>query len=326
MGHRSKTSADTSAELRTQLKAAMGRPNIIFGYGSYSPRWPNLNKLTGGLQELNLSVIASRPKVGKSMFASDLIPDIAEQAMAAGEVVRVISLEMRRVAYQRRMAAIMAKIADPKRIRQGFLDSDEVRRYNDALDTLEYLPIEYLSNETDLTDAQAMVPGNSTVTIDEVIQFVKAPGRDTTYYWFLDHIGLLADLSQYGDVTTNIFALANKLMLLAHTTASGMVITHLKRGTGRRPTIDSIAASDQVGRNADQIFLLSRPFFEAEELSEADVEATRDGEPSYLEFYSRDEGSGTDVLWWSKQYASFSELDVSGGVVVSVPTGAQRHR
>lgn len=314
-GRRVRTAAETSEELREELRDALEHPREIFGYGRYGDgvRWRQLDRLTGGLQEKNLGVLVARPKVGKSMLAAAWVPYIAEQALAEDKVVRVVTLEMRRKAYQRRMAAIMAGIKDPKNIRRGTLDTFEQRRYYRALDHLEAMPIEYLSNEADLTEAEALVPGNSSITLDEVSRFIRAKDADPTFWWVLDHIGLLSDLRQYGDVTASIYGLANSLANLAHTTATGLVIGHLNRAAvGQRVGIESIAGSDQLGKNADQIMLLQRPFMEAGELSPEEQAMLEQGEPAFLTFYSRDEGSGIDVLYWRKELAAFEEMEIDG--------------
>jgi hypothetical protein len=320
-GRSIKTAADTSEELRRELSEARAHPREIFGYARYGDgeKWVRLDVGTGGIQELSLSILASRPKRGKSMLAAAWVPFVAEQAMVEDKVVRVVTLEMRRKSYQRRMAALMAGISNPMNIRRGTLEDDEVSRYLAALKQLEALPIEYLSNEEDLDEDAALVAGNSPVTFDEMSHFIR--GRGDTYWWVLDHIGLLSDLSSYGDVTTSIYNLANKLASLAHRASAGLVITHLNRATvGNMPTIESIAGSDQVGRNADQIFLLSRPFMDMPDLSDEDKELVRDGEPAFLQFFSRDEGSGVDVLWWDHERAAFEELYLPEGTSVPLPS------
>lgn len=322
------SAADISVELEDELAEAVENPREIFGYGRYGDgkKWATLDRLTGGLQPLTLSVLAARPKRGKSMLAAAWVPSIARQAEEANKVLRVVSLEMRPKSYQRRAAAIMAEITDPRNIRRGTLTKQEQKRYRSALYDLATLPIEYLANEEDLDEQAAMRRGNSPVTIQDVSRFLRGKDSDReTYWWVLDHIGLLNDLDAYGDVTTSIYSLANKLADLAHTVSAGMVITHLTRASvGGMPTIESIAGSDQVGRNADQIFLLSRPFMDVGELSEEDRELIRDGEPAFLQFYSRDEGSGVDVLWWRPQFASFDEVLLPEGTRVPLPSAKKR--
>lgn len=327
--HKAISAAVTTKELLEDFDRALASPNEIFGYGRYGDgrRWANLDKLTGGLQERTLGVLAARPKVGKSMLATDVVPFIAEQALLDEKVVRIISLEMSRKAYQRRMAAIMAGV-NPKNIRTGFADRYEQKRYRTALATLAALPIEYLAVEKDLEEDEAMVEGNSPITIADVIAFVRNKPKGDTYWWLLDHIGLLNDLSAYKDVTTNTYALANKLMSLAHRTAAGLVITHLNRASiGRRPSIESIANSDQVGKCADVLFFLKRPFYE-EDISEEDralVEADR-AEPAFLEFQSRDEGGGVVYLLWDMDKAAFDEMQLAPGVRPRMPVTRRGQR
>lgn len=317
------SSAETSIELAIELDAALTHPNVIFGYGRYGDGkvWQELDKLTGGLQELSFGVLAARPKVGKSMIAAAWVPYIARQALLVGKVVRVVTLEMSRKAYQRRMAAIMAGIKDPTSIKTGYISREEQREYRKALDELALLPIEYLAVEKVLTDEEAMVPGNSIITYVDVDQFIRRTDTGETYWWLLDHIGLLNDLRGYGEVHTSIYDLANKLARLAHTVATGLVITHLNRAAvgNSGVSIEHISGSDQVGKNGDQIFLLRRPWFEAGELNPEDLEAIKDAEPCWLQFYSRDEGSGLVNLVWSPRHARFDEVILPPGVRPPMP-------
>ncbi len=327
---RTLNAADTSNELREELEYALSHPNEIFGYAKYGweKDWSRLNKMTGGIQPNSLSVLAARPKRGKSMLAAAWVPQIAEQALADDKVVRVVTLEMQRRSYQRRMAAIMAGIHDPMNIRRGRLDRYERKRYEQALNQLSILPIEYLSNELDLSEEEALKLGNSPVSYDEVSSFVRGKmGGGETFWWVLDHIGLLTDLSAYGDVTTSIYSLANRLAGLAHAVSTGLVITHLNRmSVGGTPTIESISGSDQVGKNADQIFLLSRPFMDDPNLSEEDQASIADGEPAFLQFFSRDEGSGVDVLWWMPEFATFKEIDLPDGTPIPMPSSKKKKK
>ncbi len=287
------SAAVTTTELLEDFDRALAHPNEIFGYGRYGDgkSWAVLDELTGGLQGRTFTVLASRPKVGKSMLAS-------------------------------------AWIKDTKAIRKGTLDKLDQRRYRSALARLAALPIEYLSVERALTEEEALKYGNSPITFNDVAAFVQGPMPTDTYWWMLDHIGLLNDLDGpgAGDMNRSIYTLANKLASLAHRTAAGLIITHLNRASvGGMPSIESIAGSDQVGRNADQILLLTRPFFELGELSEEDQAVVDEGEPAFLKFISRDEGSGLDVLLWDKDRATFDEMQLAPGAKVRMPA-ARRGR
>lgn len=318
MAKKPRTAAETSLELEEELDLALDNPREIFGYANYGEKWPRLNKMTGGIHENQLGVMAARPKHGKTMLITEWIPPIAEQAILEDKVVKVISLEMSRKAYQRRMAANMAGIKNPMNIRRGMLDAKEQVEYRKALNYLSSLPIEYLANEVELDEEEAMRFGNSSITYEDVAKFVR--GNGDTFWWVLDHAGLLKDMGDGQDTTRNMYQLANKMATLAHTVATGMVITHLTRlSVGGMPSIEAIAGTDQWGRNADEIYLLWRPYLGAGELSEEDEEATKDGEPAFLQVVSRDEGSGLSVLWWDKHLVSFSELDIPEGEHINIP-------
>src|SRR5260221_32309 len=123
-----RTAADTSQELRDEWKAAKANPRFIYGYGRYGDgkQWTKLDELTRGLQRYTLAVLAAPPKSGKSMLAAAWVPFIAEQADEVGEVVRIITLETSPQSYQKRMAALMAGIREPKKNKRGmFLGGGE---------------------------------------------------------------------------------------------------------------------------------------------------------------------------------------------------------
>jgi len=222
-----RTAADTSQELRDEWKAAKANPRFIYGYGRYGDgkQWTKLDELTRGLQRYTLAVLAAPPKSGKSMLAAAWVPFIAEQADEVGEVVRIITLETSPQSYQKRMAALMAGIREPKNIKSGMLSVEEEKKYLSALDWLEELPIEYLDNKKDLTEEQALQFGNSPVSFDDMSQFITGvlpfsvkrgsavappPQRKKTYWWLLDHIGLLKDLRGSDNRTWVLYRLADQ--------------------------------------------------------------------------------------------------------------------
>lgn len=315
------SSQKVSEALLDEFEQALKNPREIFGYAHFGERWPKLNHMTAGIQPHNLSVLVARPKVGKSMLAAGWVPAIAEQAVAAGQVLRIITLETTKKSYQRRAAAIMARIPDPMNIRRGMgMTEKEQKDYRAALQYLAMLPIEYLSNDRDLEEVETYQAGASGVSYDMIQEFVE---QDDTFWWLLDHIGLVSDLSNTsGDnMAGSLFKLANRFSDMAHRGASGMLITHLTRASigGGVPGIESIAGSDQIGRNAEQIYLLWRPFFEARNLEPEDREMMKVGDPALLQYYSRDEGGGLDVLWWDAKLASFSEMDIAPGTEIPMP-------
>lgn len=303
---RVKDSKQVSDELHKELEQSMRNPRDMFGFASYGRGWTKLDALTSGIIHYKLTLLLARPKVGKSMLAATWLPFIAEQAKAAGKVVRVVTLEDRRMSYQRRVAAIYAGIADALDIRRGKLSDEEEGSYRAALKHIGELPIEYLSNEDLDEDQEFLFGDNSGVSMSDISKFVKPD----TFWWLVDHGGLVVMPGR--DNTDRMFKLANELQALAHRRVGGMVISHLTRASvgGGEPAIENIGGSDQLGKNADVIMLLWRPFFESRNLSPEEQAMTAEYEPASLKVITRDEGSGRVHLVWDVKKARFGELDV----------------
>lgn len=243
------------------------------------------------------------------MLAAAWVPWIAQQANRDGGILRLVTLETRRKTYFRRIAAILAGIEEPTRILTGFLSDEELERYEAALDWLATLPIEVLSSEDDLNDAEAMTPGASGVTYQTIERFLWP---DDTYWWLVDHIGLVYDPTTR-NMTDKMVNLSIQFSRFSHSKSGGMVITHLTRASvgGGRPTIDNLANSDQLTKDGDEIFLLDRPYRHARSLDENDMAYLEriGGDPASLEYVSRDGAGGIDFMIWSKSRASFYELE-----------------
>lgn len=242
------------------------------------------------------------------MLAAAWVPWIGLQAKQAGDVLRLVTLETTRRAYFRRVAAILAGIEEPTRIRTGFLSDDDAERYEAALDLIADLPIEVMSNEDDLTEEEAMVPGASGMTFADIQSFLWP---DDTYWYLVDHIGLVFDPSAR-NLTDAMVRTSIQFARFSHSRVGGMVITHLTRSSvgGGRPTIDHLANADQLTKDGDEIFLLDRPYKHARRLDERDMAYLEQigGDPASLEYISRDGAGGIDFLIWSKGRASFYEL------------------
>lgn len=320
---RIRTTEEVGKLLFEQLDKAMSNPNDIFGYARYGngEAWKQLDVMSGGMQEYNLQVLAARPKVGKSMWVSGIIPFVAEQAVEVDKIVRIVTLETTEEAYLMRIAAIMAKINDPMNIRRGKLTPEEATRYKKALKRLQSLPIEFLAIGRELEFEETMIPGNSGVTTNDVWDFVRGnrSREGETFWWVLDHAGLLKNVTQSKDVTSGIVSVIDSMTNLAHSVVTGMVITHLTRASvGGKVTLASLAGADQWGRNLDVGLLIERPMMDRE-LEPEDVALFDEGEPAFMHFFSRNENMGVIPMMWKHKQASFEELVLAPGVEIPMP-------
>ncbi|MBF0573433.1 MAG: replicative DNA helicase [Desulfamplus sp.] len=145
---------------------------LTTGYG-------NLDAITSGLQKSDLIIIAARPSMGKTAFALNMARNVA---LKESVPVAVFSLEMSNVQLSMRLLTSEAKI-DAKRLRGGFLDSEELGRITAAASVLEKLPI-FIDDTPNITvmDIKSktrrlkMDKGLGLVIID-YLQLMKAPFR-----------------------------------------------------------------------------------------------------------------------------------------------------
>ncbi|MBE7414654.1 MAG: replicative DNA helicase [Deltaproteobacteria bacterium] len=96
-----------------------------------------LDKLTAGLQDSDLVIIAGRPGMGKTSFALNLAENAAIDSNAP---VAVFSLEMSKEQLVQRMLASRARI-DLQKLRNGFLKDEDWGKLTTAVGTLYEAPI-----------------------------------------------------------------------------------------------------------------------------------------------------------------------------------------
>jgi len=98
--------------------------------------WPRLTEMTGGWAPGDLTIIARRPSMGKSVIALQQ----AYTSACLGIGVAYISLEMSKEALVRRLVPSVSRV-DSHRARSGFLNSDDRRRMLAAATELQTLPL-----------------------------------------------------------------------------------------------------------------------------------------------------------------------------------------
>lgn len=295
--------AEIADELLREVAERRRNPSDIWGYASYGDAWPTLNKITGGIQEYKMQFLYARMKHGKSNIAAGLLPYIAEQAVDAGKVVRVVSLEMSKTMYVRRMAAILAKVPDPTRILRGQWEEQEeaYTRYVQALQYVKTLPIIFWDKPMDTASLERFIAGE--------FHAKNKPARET-FWWVLDHVGLLTNLSgttaQYQDQV----ATANAVMQICHDISTGLIIGHANRaGKDGVPSLSNISGTDQWGKNLDEAWALWRPLM-GQIVGEDDGEESGQ-EPAIMQITQRDGPGGNVMLVWDRHYAQFKEVPAS---------------
>ena len=116
-------------QLLEKVQEMEGRAAVLTGL---TTGFADLDKMTSGLQNADLIILAARPSMGKTSFALMLAENAA---IHAGAVVGVFSLEMSKESLVMRMLCSQGNI-DAQRFRNGFLSRLEWAQIAKSLGTL----------------------------------------------------------------------------------------------------------------------------------------------------------------------------------------------
>ena len=145
-----------SAPLRSLadlLPACVERLNALKHGGSVDPDvatgFEDLDRLTGGLQSGELTVVAGRPSVGKSA----LVLNIAEHAaIEMRKSVAIFSLELTAQQVQMRMMGSIGRV-DQRKVRTGRLTKEDWQRIDSAISSMSEARI-FIDDSPGLTVAE----------------------------------------------------------------------------------------------------------------------------------------------------------------------------
>lgn len=117
-----------------QIKEIKENRGEIVGISSH---YPDLDKLTGGLQRSDLVILAARPSVGKTSLALCIAYNVA---MKGSNTVGIFSLEMSREQLVQRLLAMHTGI-DMQRVRSGTVRDDDMQKLLEAMGELSAAPM-----------------------------------------------------------------------------------------------------------------------------------------------------------------------------------------
>jgi replicative DNA helicase len=124
------------SDIAAIVKDSFGSIDALYEQGrevtGLATHYVEFDRMTSGLQESELIIIAARPSMGKTAWAIN----IAENAAVhGGKVVAVFSLEMSKSSLLRRMLASQALVS-ARNIQQGFIGRDDREKLVKGLENL----------------------------------------------------------------------------------------------------------------------------------------------------------------------------------------------
>jgi replicative DNA helicase len=261
-----------------------------------------LNKITNGLQDKDLIIIAGRPSMGKTALASQLATHVAK---VEGPVF-VGSLEMDRSSLVERQLVGAAQL-DGSKVRSGHITDGEYEQLQVAAERMQdFYPI--VINDSSRVSAQELRMEISKANL-------KYNGLSLAV---IDYLGLLKeDKTKRGRQRYQEIGEATKLM---RTTAKELgipviLVCQLNRECeyreNKRPTLADLKESGEIEQDSDVIMMLYRDEYYCKKCGDPGVEcdAEHEGVAEIIVRKQRNGPTGIVMLTWQAKHTQFYNFE-----------------
>jgi replicative DNA helicase len=260
------------------------------------------DKMTSGLQESELIIIAARPSMGKTAWAINIAQNAA---VKDGHVVAVFSLEMSKESLLRRMLAGEASVG-ARKLQTGFLGREDKGKLQDALERL--------------MESKLFVDDTPGITLAEMRakarRLRQQEGRLDLIV--IDYLQLMTGSSSTGkkgfeNRTQEVSAVSRGLKALAKELKVPVVaLSQLSRGSEQRtgdkkPLLSDLRESGSIEQDADVVCFIHR-----EEYYDRDNEDLK-GKAEIIIAKQRNGPTGSVQMAYIADYTRFENLDTAHG-------------
>lgn len=207
----------------------------------------DLDKITAGLQESELIIVAARPSVGKTAFTLNLVRNLA---VVDGHPIFYVSLEQSRIELAERLLAAEAQV-DGQKLRIGRIGAEEQRRIIDASNPLNQAKI-FIDDS----------PGQNMLRISANARRLKH--KHGIRAVFVDYLQLVEPDPRQDNRQEQVATISRKLKFLAKELRIPVIAcAQLNRGVENRaenePKLSDLRESGSIEQDADTVMLLNRP-------------------------------------------------------------------
>jgi replicative DNA helicase len=256
----------------------------------------DLDRMTSGLQEGDLVVIAGRPSMGKTALALNIGEHIA---LASKMPVAIFSMEMGASQLAMRLMGSVGRL-DQQKIRTGRLSNDDWERLSGALGRLNDAPIH-------IDDTGALNP----------LELRARARRLSRQYGgklgaiIVDYLQLMQAVGEGENRATEISEISRSLKALAkELKVPVMALSQLNRSlesrTDKRPVMSDLRESGAIEQDADVILFIYR-----DEVYNPDTQFK--GRAEIIIGKQRNGPTGIVPLAWLGEYTRFENLAQHAG-------------
>lgn len=267
-----------------------------------STGYPQLDKMTTGLHEDELVILAARPAVGKTAFALNIAQNVGTQT---DKTVAIFSLEMSAQSLVNRMLCAEGSI-DANHLRTGQLSEEEWRNLVVAMGSLSKTSI-YIDDTAGIKIAEirakcrrlAKEQGNLGLIVIDYLQLIEGTNRENRQ-------------QEVSDISRQLKKLAKELNVPV------IALSQLSRGVeqrqDKRPVLSDIRESGSIEQDADIVgFLYRDDYYDRDNDDDDNPQDPRDndenvGEVEVIIEKNRSGPRGTVKLLFVKSYNKFSSI------------------
>jgi len=262
--------------------------------------YTDFDRMTSGLQDSELVIIAARPSMGKTAWAINISQNAA---VRDGKVVAVFSLEMSKESLLRRMLASEAMV-NSRKIQTGFLAREDKGKLHKALERLMESKL-FVDDTPGITLAEMRAKarrlkqqeGRLDLIVVDYLQLMT--GTNTN-----NKRGFENRTQEVSSVSRGLKALAKELKVPV------VAVSQLSRGSEQRagdkkPLLSDLRESGSIEQDADVVCFIHR-----EEYYDRENEDLK-GKAEIIVAKQRNGPTGTVHLAYISDYTRFENLDTS---------------
>jgi len=233
------------------LKSALGRIEELFQSGGditgLSTGFIELDRMTSGLQDSDLVIVAGRPSMGKTSFAMNLVE---HAVLTQKKPILVFSMEMPADSLIIRMLSSVGRI-DQTRLRNGKLEQEDWSKLTAAVSRLKDVPL-FIDDTPALTPTEvrsrarrvARENGGLGMIMVDYLQLMQVAGSSE---------GRTAEISE---ISRSLKAIAKEFKVPM--VALSQLNRALEQRPNKRPVNSDLRESGAIEQDADLIMFIYR--------------------------------------------------------------------
>jgi replicative DNA helicase len=251
--------------------------------------FPELDRLTSGLQSSNLVIVAARPAVGKSTLGLDIARNAS---VRSGVPTVVFSLEMSKTELVQRLMCAECSV-DMQRLRTGRMEDSDWTRLTRSLGKLAEAPL--------------FIDDSAALTMMELrAKCRRLKQRHGLGLVIVDYLQLMQPSKRVESRQQEVSEISRALKLLAkELTVPVIAISQLSRQTearsDKKPMLSDLRESGALEQDADMVMFIYR-----EDLY--DSESPRKGEADLIVAKHRNGPTDTVTVTFQGQYSRFAPM------------------